>query len=159
MHIPTTTVRGKVVPALPDRVVIPWKGAEGWRDEAGWGEMVLSALWGDRGGERARGEGGGDEKQRIAGVIEPEDWDILSNLGNEHKGWVFMERGMPSSSPSSTFHPQLPFLVKMTTANVMESNNNGPLGISPAQSAFSSIEQDGGLGVCDAKTGFLVDGG
>lgn len=42
----------------------------------------------------------------------------------------------------------------MTTANVMESNNNRPLGIPPAQSALLRIEQDGGLGVCDAETGF-----
>ena len=46
----------------------------------------------------------------------------------------------------------------MTTANVMESNNNRTLGIPPAQSALLRIEQDGGLGVCDAETGFLVDG-
>lgn len=98
-EIPTTTARGTVVPALPERVVIPWKGAEGWRDEAGWGEMVLGALWGGSGGGRRGGEG-----QRIAGVIEPEDWEVLSSLENKHKGWIFMERGMcpPScSSPSS----------------------------------------------------------
>lgn len=79
--------------------MIPWKGAEGWRDEAGWGEMVLGALWGGSGGGRRGGEG-----QRIAGVIEPEDWEVLSSLENKHKGWIFMERGMcpPScSSPSS----------------------------------------------------------
>lgn len=51
--------------------------------------MVLGALWGGSGGERQGGEG-----QRIAGVIEPEDWKVLSNLENEHKGWIFMERGM-----------------------------------------------------------------
>ncbi|AAW42530.2 expressed protein [Cryptococcus deneoformans JEC21] len=118
MHIPTTTARGKVVPALPDRVVIPWKGAEGWRDEAGWGEMVLSALWGDRGGERARGEGGGDEKQRIAGVIEPEDWDILSNLGNEHKGWVFMERAIITDRWASHRHNQLSLALNKMAASV-----------------------------------------
>lgn len=112
MHIPTITTRGIIIPALPERVVIPWKGAEGWRDDAGWGEMVLSAVWGGCGGERARGEGGEGEKQRTAGVIEPEDWDMLSNPENEHKGWVFMERGMPSSFPFSTLHPQLLFLVK-----------------------------------------------
>lgn len=51
--------------------------------------MVLGALWGGSDGERQGGEG-----QRIAGVIEPEDWKVLSNLENEHKGWIFMERGV-----------------------------------------------------------------
>lgn len=87
--------------------MIPWKGAEGWRDEAGWGEMVLDALWGGSGGERRGGEG-----QRIAGVIEPEDWEVLSNFENAHKGWIFMERGMCPPSHSSLSIPSCSFLRK-----------------------------------------------
>lgn len=37
-------------------------------------------------------------------------------------------------------HPKLLFLAKETTANVVKSNNNGPLGISPAQLTFSRNE-------------------
>ncbi|OXG27392.1 hypothetical protein C360_06187 [Cryptococcus neoformans Bt15] len=118
MHIPTITTRGITIPALPERVVIPWKGAEGWRDEAGWGEMVLSAIWGGCGGERARGEGGEGEKQRIAGVIEPEDWDMLSNPENEHKGWVFMERAIITDHWASHRHNPLSFALNKMAASV-----------------------------------------
>lgn len=54
---------------------------------------------------------------------------------------------------------QVALSCEKTTANVVKSNNNGPLGISPAQLTFFRTEQDGSLGVCDAETGLLVDGG
>lgn len=69
--------------------------------------MVLDALWGGSGGERRGGEG-----QRIAGVIEPEDWEMLSNFENAHKGWIFMERGMCPPSHSSLSIPSCSFLRK-----------------------------------------------
>ncbi|WWC60369.1 uncharacterized protein I303_102940 [Kwoniella dejecticola CBS 10117] len=65
---------GIEVPSVPDRVIIPWKGADGWRDGEGMNELVLKGVVGE------------------SNLLEPINWDVLSSQSQDNGGWIFFER-------------------------------------------------------------------
>ncbi|ODN76491.1 hypothetical protein L202_05157 [Cryptococcus amylolentus CBS 6039] len=90
---------GERVPATPERFIIPWKAAEGWRDEEGLGEMVLRGIFGDK-------------------FLEPHDWAALSDPNNEHNGWVYLERVVITDRWASHRHNPLSEALNKMAASV-----------------------------------------
>ncbi|WVR03762.1 hypothetical protein IAU60_000757 [Kwoniella sp. DSM 27419] len=66
---------GVEVPKVPERVVIPWPSAEGWRDPEGLNDVIMKGVFGEN-------------------VVEPNAWRSLSSPTHANDGWIFMPRAV-----------------------------------------------------------------
>ncbi|KAK8861629.1 hypothetical protein IAR55_002452 [Kwoniella newhampshirensis] len=107
---------GVAVPGVPDRIVIPWKAAEGWRDREGWGEMTLRGVFGN-------------------GIIEPYIWSDLSREDTPHGGWVYMRRAVIIDRWASHRHNSLSESLNKMAASIF-SLPHPPFFFTPARSSM-----------------------
>nr|XP_031858488.1 uncharacterized protein CI109_006133 [Kwoniella shandongensis]KAA5525560.1 hypothetical protein CI109_006133 [Kwoniella shandongensis] len=90
---------GVEVPNVPDRIVIPWKAAEGWRDKEGYGEMTLRGLFGEN-------------------VLEPHIWADMSREDTPHGGWIYLRRAVIIDRWASHRHNTLSISLNKMAASV-----------------------------------------
>ncbi|WVQ78812.1 hypothetical protein IAT38_000903 [Cryptococcus sp. DSM 104549] len=115
--LPTEMTRSSVrVPSLPKRLIIPWKGATGWRDKEGLGEMVLSGVL-------------------DGNVLEPVDWEALSDEHSDHGGWVYMQRAVIIDRWASHRHNPLSISLNKMSASIF-ALPHPPFFFNPARSAL-----------------------
>ncbi|WVQ64967.1 uncharacterized protein L199_003137 [Kwoniella botswanensis] len=110
---------GIEVPKLPKRVVIPWKAAEGWRDEEGMNELVLKGVFGE------------------ANLIEPYHWSMLNDESQSHQGWIFLERVVIADRWASHRHNPLSDSLNKMAASIF-SRPHPPFFFTPIREAFLS---------------------
>ncbi|WWC87964.1 uncharacterized protein L201_002866 [Kwoniella dendrophila CBS 6074] len=110
---------GIEVPKVPQRVIIPWKAAEGWRDEEGMNELVLKGVLGD------------------ANLIEPHSWAQLSEHSRAHDGWIFFERAVIADRWASHRHNPLSDSLNKMAASIF-SRPHPPFFFTPIRTALLS---------------------
>ncbi|WRT65752.1 uncharacterized protein IL334_002700 [Kwoniella shivajii] len=108
------------VPSIPTRLIIPWKAADGWRDDEGMNELVLRGVLGN------------------INVMEPLEWHLVNaDSAKTHDGWIFFERAVIADRWASHRHNPLSDSLNKMAASIF-SRPHPPFFFTPVRLALLS---------------------